>query len=74
VQLEALGRALCERVGVEVPAEGAFGGLRGLCAGDFAAVARQAATMPSPSLLKVQAMLAEECRLKRGSGKGIGFT
>jgi DNA polymerase III delta prime subunit len=72
VQLEALGRALCERVGVEVPPEGAFSGLKGLTAGDFASVARQTAALALPSSLQLLAILVEECRLKRGSGGGIG--
>jgi len=72
-ELEALGRALCQRVGAEVPAEGPFSKLRGLCAGDFAAVARQLSTQEKPGLDDVLEILGEEWRLKRASVRGIGF-
>jgi SpoVK/Ycf46/Vps4 family AAA+-type ATPase len=72
-ELEALGRALCARVGVRVPLEGCFARLKGLAAGDFAAVARQVAVLESPSLHDILSILSQECQLKRGKGNGNGI-
>lgn len=72
-QLDALGRALCERLGITPPAAGSFADLHGLSAGDFAAIARQFAIVEQPTIADLLQALQDECRLKRGAPRRIGF-
>ena len=72
-QLEALGTALCVRSGIPLPPVGTFLGLCGLCAGDFAAVARQLSTQDCPTVDELLAVLNDERRLKPRNAGRIGF-
>lgn len=72
-ELEALGTVLCQRLEIPEPPSGAFASLRGLSAGDFAAVARQVFATTPASMSELLTTLAEEAKLKRGRSKPIGF-
>jgi hypothetical protein len=73
VQLEALGRALCERVGVDCPRAREVGTLHGLTAGDFAAVARQLGFVEGITPARVLEALRVEHALKPRQRAGVGF-
>jgi hypothetical protein len=72
-ELEALGRALCERVGVACPRSGEVGMLHGLTAGDFAAVARQLGFVGGVTPAKVVEALRIEHARKPRQLAGVGF-
>lgn len=72
-ELEALGNALCAKSGIVAPPAGAFSSLCGLCAGDFAAVARQVSTHDRLTLDEMLSALLDEQRLKPGNAGRIGF-
>jgi SpoVK/Ycf46/Vps4 family AAA+-type ATPase len=72
-ELEALGRALCMHLGVEVPTSTTFARFVGLTTGDFAAVARQLRGVGVLNAEQVIDAIRSELLLKPKRPASVGF-